>query len=64
MTKSEQEDLVCDLRNILHKIDYVTCNIDSLDKRADVCGQLEVIAKHLRELCCVFKTDPTEKETA
>jgi len=64
MTKDEQEDLHQELLGLLNRVRFVSNNIDSLDKHKDVCGQLEVIASRLRELCVAFKPDATEKETA
>jgi hypothetical protein len=60
MTKDEQEHLLEEIQGVLKRVRFVSNNIDSRDKHKDVCGQLEVIASRLRELCEAFTSDETE----
>jgi hypothetical protein len=55
MNEGQEHQWHIELDDMRARVRYALDNIDSLDKRKDVTGQLEVVLNRLDELCEITK---------
>ncbi len=55
MNEEQEHQWHIELDDMRARVRYALDNIDSLDKRKDVTGQLEVVLNRLDELCEITK---------
>ena len=55
MTEGQEHEWHIELDDMRARVRFALNNIDSLSKRKDVTGQLEVVVSRLNELCEITK---------
>ena len=63
MIEEQEHPWHIELDDMRSRIRFALNNIDDLNKRKDVTGQLEVVLKRLDELCELTKGEANESNT-
>jgi len=62
MNEGQEHQWHIELDDMRARVRFALNNIDSLSKRKDVTGQLEVVLRNLDELCEITKGEVNETE--